>query len=250
MVEGGRERANFSCVSWNVHRCQGNDGRVDPLRTQKVLAEEVWAPGTDAIILQEADEDCPPHTGLMDIAAIERTTGLRYAHTEIRHRWAEQSHGFLGVILFLHPDIEVEAIDLVDLPGRCHRGAVVAELARGTTRFRLIGTHLSLWQMLRLAQLRTVSQHIFRKEAKPTLLVGDLNEWRPWGGLALSPWLLGQRFDGPAKSTFPINRPFLPLDRALACPPARVIGTQVLDGPGIRMASDHRPLAAQISWGD
>ncbi len=239
----------FSCISWNIHRGVGNDGRFDPDRTQQVLADEVWRTGTDALILQEADEDCPPHGGLLDIAAIEQVTGLRYAHRAAEHRWADNSHGFLGVIFFLHPRIKVEAIELVDLPGHCHRGAVVAELVRDGYRFRLIGTHLSLTQILRLTQLRTISQHIFRKKDMPTVLVGDLNEWRPWGGLALSPQLLGQRFDGPSKATFPIKRPFLPLDRALASPPARVLDTQVLDGPGIRMASDHRPLAAQIAMG-
>ncbi|MEM6712911.1 MAG: endonuclease/exonuclease/phosphatase family protein [Pseudomonadota bacterium] len=234
-------------MSWNIHRGVGNDGVFDPARTQTVLADEVWRVGTDALILQEADADCPPHDGFLDIAEIERITGLRYAHADVAHRWAKQSDGFLGVILFLHPDITVEALDLVDLPGHCHRGAVVAELTRAGRRFRLIGTHLSLTQALRLVQLRTISQYVFRKAAMPTILVGDLNEWRPWGGLALSPRLIGQRLDGPARATFPINRPFLPLDRVLATAPARVIYTEVLDGPGIRMASDHRPLAARVT---
>ncbi|MGD1886149.1 MAG: endonuclease/exonuclease/phosphatase family protein [Cohaesibacteraceae bacterium] len=247
MTDNAQAQAGFSCISWNIHRCQGNDGRIEKARPQAVMADEVWSAGTDALVLQEADEVCPPHAGLLDIAAMEQITGLRYVHGAVEHRWAEQSHGFLGVIMFLHPSITVEAIDLVDLPGRCHRGAVVAELSREGQYFRLVCTHLSLSQVLRLAQLRTISQHIFRKDDKPTVLIGDLNEWRPWSGLALSPTLLGKRFEGPAKATFPINRPFLPLDRALACPLARVRDTQVLDGPGIRMASDHRPLAAQIS---
>ena len=31
----------------------------------------------------------------------------------------------------------------------------------------------------------------------------------------------------------------------LVTPPGRVVSARVLDGPGIRMASDHRPLAAE-----
>ncbi|MEN0001592.1 MAG: endonuclease/exonuclease/phosphatase family protein [Pseudomonadota bacterium] len=242
--------ADFSCISWNIHRCRGNDGVVDPARTAQVLADEVWRPGTDALILTEADGDYPPHAGLLDLAEVERITGLRYAHTTAERRWGAQSHGFLGVILFLAPSITIRTMALVDLPGRCHRGAVVAELELDGQPFRLIGTHLSLWQPLRIAQIRTVSQHMFRHDKMPTILIGDLNEWRPWGGLALSPRLIGTRFKGPAKPTFPINRPFLPLDRALAVAPARILDTQVLDGPGIRMASDHRPLAAQIALGN
>ena len=238
---------SFSCISWNIHRCRGNDGRVDQDRIVQVLADEIWTDGTDALILQEADQECPPHGGLLDIAAVEAATGLRYAHAPVERRWAAGSHGFLGVIMFLRPDITVEVMNLVDLPGHCHRGAVVADLARGDQQFRLIGTHMSLWQGLRLAQLRIISQYLFRQEARPTVLVGDLNEWRPWGGLALSPRLLGTAFKGPAKGTFPISRPILPLDRILATEPARVATTRVLDGPGIRIASDHRPLSAEIA---
>ncbi|MEM6374486.1 MAG: endonuclease/exonuclease/phosphatase family protein, partial [Pseudomonadota bacterium] len=187
----------FTCLSWNLHRCRGSDGRVDPDRTADVLAAEVWRPGADALIFQEADTECPPHEGLLDPARVEDITGLSYAHRETGHRWADQSHGFLGVVLYLRPEITVTSTSLIDLPGHCHRGAVVAELERAGQRFRLIGTHLSLSQLYRLAQLRTISQHVFRKDPMPTILVGDLNEWRPWGGLALSPRLLGQHFRGP-----------------------------------------------------
>ncbi|MEL6839525.1 MAG: endonuclease/exonuclease/phosphatase family protein [Pseudomonadota bacterium] len=241
------QNSTFSCISWNIHRCRGNDGRVDPERIVRVLADEVWSGDADALVLQEADEECPPHGGLLNIAAVEAATGLSYAHGPIARRWAPGSHGFLGVIMFLRPDITVQAMNLVDLPGHCHRGAVVADLNRGGQQFRLIGTHLSLWQGLRLAQLRTISQHIFRHEMRPTILVGDLNEWRPWGGMALSPRLLGAAFKGPVKGTFPISRPILPLDRVLATAPATITSTSVLDGPGIRIASDHRPLAAEIA---
>ncbi|MFN3227605.1 MAG: endonuclease/exonuclease/phosphatase family protein [Hyphomicrobiales bacterium] len=237
------------CISWNIHRCRGNDDIVDPVRTLSVLRDEVWRPGCDALIFQEADEEVPPHDGLLDLHQIEQATGLRCVHDTPDHRWGEGSHGFLGVIIFLHPFFEVDDIVLLDLPGHCHRGAVIVDATRDGQSFRLIGTHLSLWQGLRIAQMRTIGQHLFRRHPRPTALVGDLNEWRPWGGLALSPKVLGAHFAGPAPATFPIRRPFLPLDRVLVSAPGRVASTEVLDGPGIRMASDHRPLAARIAWG-
>jgi endonuclease/exonuclease/phosphatase family metal-dependent hydrolase len=80
----------------------------------------------------------------------------------------------------------------------------------------------------------------------PTVLVGDLNEWRPWGGLAFLHRRFGVAFDGPAKATFPIHWPMLPLDRVLTHGAARVLSVEVLDGAGIRLASDHRPLAAKV----
>lgn len=238
----------FSCITWNLHRCRGNDGIVDPQRTVSVLRDEVWRPGVDALILQEADEEVPPHSGLLDIAMVEGVTGLSHLHGDRDHRWSDGSHGFLGVILFLLPSYTVEDVVLLDLPGHCHRGAVVVDAHRDCQPFRFIGTHLSLWQGLRMAQLRTIGQHMYRRSKRPTALIGDLNEWRPWGGMALSSKLIGVELSGPARATFPINRPFLPLDRVLVTQPAKVIDTDVLDGPGIRMASDHRPLAAQINW--
>ena len=98
-----------------------------------------------------------------------------------------------------------------------------------------------------MAQMRTIGQHLFRRAKRPTILAGDLNEWRPWGGLALSRRVTGLDLKGPAPLTFPAKRPILPLDRVLVTPPARVIEARVLDGPGIRMASDHRPLRARIA---
>jgi endonuclease/exonuclease/phosphatase family metal-dependent hydrolase len=239
----------FSCLSWNIHRCRGNDGVVDPARTLATLQADCLGNPIDALILQEADTEIPPHSGLMDIAGVEAATGLRYAHHDPHHRWAAGSHGFLGTVLFLAPDITVDNITLLDLPGRCHRGAVVADLTRGGVAFRLIGVHLSLSQPMRWAQLRTICQFMFRNPCRPTILTGDLNEWRPWGGLALSPRFLGQSFSGPAKPTFPINRPFLPLDRVLTTAPAHVTATKVLDGAAIRATSDHRPLWGQINLG-
>lgn len=240
---------DLSIVSWNIHRGRGADGVVDAGRTLDVLTTEVVPPGCDALILQEADAEAPPHPGFLDLARLEAETGLRHLHDDPGARWGRDSHGFLGVVMFLAATIEVENLVLLDLPGHCHRGAVIVDAQRDGCRFRLIGTHLSLWQGLRMAQMRTIGQHLFRRDRRQTILCGDLNEWRPWGGLALSPRVLGRRLSGPAHPTFPIRRPFLPLDRVLTTEPGEVRSARVLDGSGIRLASDHRPLAATVTLG-
>ena len=239
----------FSCVSWNIHRGRGNDGVTDPARTVAVLGAEVCPPGHDALILQEADAEEPPHRGLLDLSEVEAATGLAHAQAALMHRWGAESHGFLGTIVLLHPAARVEDIALVDLPGLCHRGAVVVDFTLDGRALRLVGTHLSLAQALRAAQMRTIGQHLFRRAARPTVVCGDLNEWRPWGGLALSPRVTGLALQGPARPTFPVSRPILPLDRVLVTPPGRVLSTRVLDGPGIRLVSDHRPLVAEVRFG-
>jgi endonuclease/exonuclease/phosphatase family metal-dependent hydrolase len=241
------ENDRLSCISWNIHRGRGNDGVIDPARTARVLRDEVWSPGVDALILQEADEEIPPHRGFLDLARIEAETGLAHVHTDPAHRWGAESHGFLGTIVFLSPVARVQDVTLLDLPGHCHRGAVIVDIAREGQPLRLVGLHLSLSQGLRMAQMRTLGQHLFRRDDRLTLVCGDLNEWRPWGGLALSRRITGLDLAGLSPATFPVRRPLLPLDRVLVTPPARVVAAQVLDGPGIRMASDHRPLRAEIA---
>ncbi|MCL3883232.1 endonuclease/exonuclease/phosphatase family protein [Marivita sp. GX14005] len=235
----------LSCISWNIHRGRGEDGRIDPARTADVLIREVLRPGTDLLILQEADEEQPPHRGLLDLGRIEAQTGLRHLHGA-DGRWGGESHGFLGTVMLAAPGLEMERMALVDMPGHCHRGAVVADLRKAGAPVRVIGTHLSLAQWLRAAQTRTLGQYLFRCAARPLVLCGDLNEWRPWGGLAFSRAVTGQAFSGPARATFPVRWPVLPLDRVLGAGGARVRETRVLDGTGIRIASDHRPLAAVV----
>jgi endonuclease/exonuclease/phosphatase family metal-dependent hydrolase len=242
------DEAALACVSWNIHRGRGRDGVVDPQRAVRALRDEVRPPALHVLVLQEADEESRPHRGFLDLPLVEAATGLRHVHADPAHRWGPDSHGFLGTVVFMHPEAGIDDVALVDLPGRCHRGAVVVDFTLAGRALRIVGTHLSLLQALRLAQMRTLGQHLCRRSERPTVLCGDLNEWRPWGGLALSRRLTGLRLEGPARATFPAGRPLLPLDRILVTPPGRVVSTEVLDGPGIRSASDHRPLAARVAF--
>ncbi|MGC5198882.1 endonuclease/exonuclease/phosphatase family protein, partial [Aphanothece microscopica] len=75
-------RAGVTCVTWNVHRGRGRDGRVDPDRILRTLADDVAPHAPDILALQEADGECPPHAGLLDIAGIEAATGLRSVHDD------------------------------------------------------------------------------------------------------------------------------------------------------------------------
>lgn len=239
----------LACTSWNIHRGKGQDGRVDPQRTVDVLLSEVLAPRTSILALQEADEQYDPQRGLLDISRIETETSLRHVQTARRHRWGDDSHGFFGVVLFMGPEILIEDIVVLDLPGFCHRGAIVVDARIAGLDFRVVTTHLSLGQPARIAQMRVIGQHLYRRSPRQTLLIGDLNEWRPWGGLAFSRRVVGLNLQGPARPSFPVGLPVLPLDRIMTSPPGSVRNMQVLYGPGIRIASDHRPVTAQVRLG-
>jgi endonuclease/exonuclease/phosphatase family metal-dependent hydrolase len=204
-------------------------------------------PTAPAILaLQEADEEQPPHRGLFDPARIEAITGLRHAHGESL-RWSSHSHGFLGSVFYLQRDIDILDAGLVDLPGHAHRGAVILDVRLEGSEFRIVTAHLSLLQILRIAQMRTLGQNLARRPSLPTFLMGDLNEWRPWSGLAFEKAVTGLDLAGPVVGTFPISHPFLPLDRIMADRPDAISQARALDGPLIRIASDHRPLAAMLA---
>ncbi len=242
-----QDEPSLTCVTWNVHRGRGarSNGAVDVERVFAALAAEIMPVRPAVLALQEADEEEPPHRGVFDPARIEAIGGLVHAGAP-RLRWSGESHGFLGSVFYLRPDIEIADSALIDLPGHAHRGAVLLELRIGDAELRVVTTHLSLLQPIRIAQMRTIGQHLFRRRPMPTVLMGDLNEWRPWGGLAFAPAVAITRWQGPAPATFPVGRPLFALDRILADRSGMIEDVHALDGPLIREASDHRPLAGRL----
>ena len=236
----------FRCATWNVHRAKGSDGKRDPERVMRVVADRFA--GLDLLSLQEADEECPPHARIFDVARIVEETGLVYQHDDARMRWGPESDGFLGTIVFLHPRFEVTHRNVLDLPGHCHRGVVILEIQADHGPLRVVAGHLSLSQMLRVVQMRIVGQYIFRRPKMPTLLLGDFNEWRPWGGAMFSKRVVGRRFAGPVRATFPATRPMLPLDRVMVDDLAARVEVEVIRGGEVARASDHLPLRGRVTF--
>jgi len=238
----------IQCATWNVHRAKGTDGRRDPDRIASCIESALAPERLDILSLQEADEECPPHARVLDVARISEATGMDYQHDDPRMRWGPQSDGFLGTILFLHPRFDVLHRDVLDLPGHCHRGVVILDIVAEDKRLRIVSGHLSLSQPLRLFQMRTVGQYLFRRPSMPTLLLGDFNEWRPWGGMMFSRYIVGRRFSGPGKATFPSTRPLLPLDRIKTDVPGASIRLKALRNSEFVHASDHLPLLGEITF--
>lgn len=230
-----------------MHRAKGQDGLVDPVRVVDAIETALVPYATDVLALQEADGACRPHARILDIARIAKVTGLDYVHDTPVLRWGPDSDGFLGTILFLHPRFTRTHADVIDLPGHCHRGAISVETQVDGRLCRIISTHLSLSQPLRIVQMRIIGQYLRRRPKMQTILLGDLNEWRPWGGLAFSRKCVGTKLRGPALRTFPTGRPLLPLDRILTDTPGNVQDVQVINTAETNLASDHRPLVGVVT---
>jgi endonuclease/exonuclease/phosphatase family metal-dependent hydrolase len=81
----------------------------------------------------------------------------------------------------------------------------------------------------------------------PTLLLGDLNEWRAYWALSSLRWLEPVfSVVNQAPPSFPAQRPMLALDRILGCARAEVHHVAVHDTALARMASDHLPMTALV----
>lgn len=225
-------------ASYNIHKCVGPDGTFDPARTAAAIAEI----DADIIALQEADKRLGSRAGRLNLAHLERDTGLRLIPLAARPR----SHGWHGNALFARCGAVLNS-ERLPLPHAEPRGAILVELQLASTRLRIVSAHLGLLRQTRVRQVEHLRRLIESRESMPTLLMGDFNEWRP--SRRHSPFdCLRSRF-GPIDlnlASFPSARPLFPLDHIFAAPRGLIVNFAVHDTPLARRASDHLPVTAVI----
>jgi endonuclease/exonuclease/phosphatase family metal-dependent hydrolase len=234
--EEGAETLRFA--SYNVHKCIGVDRRFDPERTRAVIAEI----DPDVIALQEADRRFGDRTGLLDLKALERETGLVPVPLSERRRLG---HGWHGNLLLVKAGV-VCGVHQIDLPGLEPRGAVVADLDLCHGRVRVMAAHLGLLRQSRVAQLRTITGLLPHDPEVPTVLLGDMNEWRRDRRSSLGSLAPGF---GPVAHwvpSFPAVFPVFALDRILARPHDLIERVEAHGSPLARVASDHLPVKARV----
>lgn len=229
--------ASFTIATWNIHKGIGTDRRRDLGRTAAVIAE--IAP--DIITLQEADLRFGTRAGLLDLDRLRIETGL----APVRLDRPGPSHGWHGNLI-LARDARVLDLLPVRLPGLEPRGAVIAELEMAGLTLRVIAAHLGLLPRSRRQQAEAIRDALDSRAAMPTLLMGDLNEWRfgPRSPLAA---LEHHVTPAPSVRSFPARLPLLPLDRIMTGPEGRIDALAPHDSPLARRASDHLPVKARLT---
>lgn len=237
---GDDGRAGGTLVaSYNVHKCVGVDGRFDPGRIGQVIRE--IAP--DVIALQEADKRFGARHGLLDLARLKDETGLIPVPVESANAAA---HGWHGNVVLFRQGL-VRDVHQVSLPGLEPRGALVVDIdLESGAALRIVAAHLGLLRRSRSQQARMIIDLMRSQDERPTLLLGDLNEWRLGGRSALS--ALDAAFGAmpvPVPS-FPAGLPLLALDRIIANRPEILSEIAVHDTPLARIASDHLPIKAFV----
>ena len=223
-------------ASYNLHKCLGTDRRRDPARIVGVIADLA----ADVVALQEVDHRMGPRPAALPKRLIEGGTGLVPLPLAV----SEVSLGWHGQTLLVRADARLIAIQRLHLPGLEPRGAVMAEIdLPGSGPLRVVGVHLGLIRLYRQRQLATIRALLGAREAMPTAILGDFNEWSATKGVA--PLDGAFTVHAPGLS-FHASRPVAALDR-VALSGLRLEAAGVLNTPVARRASDHLPVWADVS---
>jgi endonuclease/exonuclease/phosphatase family metal-dependent hydrolase len=240
-----------------MHKAVGLDGRRDPHRVLKVL-QEIDA---DVVALQEADKRMggrgstvphelidshgmykPVHLGVSHRRPFERTR----KHAERLLRVSTRNIGWHGNAILVKHHIGVLDCGIVDLPTLEPRGAVMAELLIADRPLRVIGMHLDLSGLWRRRQMRAILDAIAaRRQAMPTVLMGDTNEWRTAAGCLKE--LECEYHLAPTGPSFHSRHPVAQLDRIIVHKDIGIEAAGVHMSAAARRASDHLPIWARLS---
>ncbi|MFM9860793.1 endonuclease/exonuclease/phosphatase family protein [Pseudoxanthobacter sp. M-2] len=221
------------CMTWNVHRGIGPDGRYDFQRVVALI--ERHAP--DVLALQELDTRGIQDLEKQPLSILSRAFGLHAV--EARTIVAPDGH-YGHALLCRWPILADERLDLTvrSREPRCAIGGLV-ETPLGRLHVRAI--HFGLDPFERREQVRRVCASSPPGEA--AVLLGDFNDWLGVGFVRSQ--LRTTYGAAAARPTFPAGLPLLSLDRIYARPPLTVARTWT--DAEARHASDHLPLIADLA---
>lgn len=232
-------------VTYNVHRCVGNDRRLDVARIAAVLARL----NPDIVALQELDVG-RRRTGHVDQAheIAQRLDMACHFHAALEVE--EEQYG--DAILTAYPE---RLVKKGPLPGYDRmralepRGALWVEVEIEGRPVQIINTHLGLVpreQQLQAAHLAGPAWLEHPRCQWPAILLGDFNATAS----SIVYRTLTQRLQ-PARrlaarkqptSTFPSPLPVLRIDHLFVSPGIEVHEVSAPFDPLTRVASDHLPL--------
>lgn len=220
----------FTVTSYNIHKGQGLDRRLDLDRIADVLQEI----GADLVGLQEVFR---PQALLL----AERL-GMRVATGTTRMR---EGVPYGNAVLTRFSIHRTHTFDLTR-PRREPRGGIRLDLAVSGRVLHVFNVHFGLKIRERTEQVETlVREHILDGGLTgPRVVVGDLNEWFP-GAVGR---LLRRELHGPRiRRTHPAPLPLFPLDRIYWDRDLHADGFHVHRSRLARVASDHLPVVVRLS---
>ena len=239
-------------LTYNVHGCRGVDGKLDVGRVSEVIAQS----RPDIVALQELDVG-RRRSGRVDQAhAIAERLGMAF-HFNAAFNVEEEQYG--DAILSALPIHVVKSGGLPTHPrvrGLERRGALWVEVTtQGSKPLQIITTHLGLVPY----EQRLQAEHLLGLEwlghprcSDPVILLGDFNatpRYVAYKRLAAS--LRDARRVAGVRGgalTFPSRFPMIRIDHMFVSGSIEVRNVHAPDGALTKIASDHLPLVADISF--
>ena len=237
-------------MTYNAHSCVGIDGKLSPRRVARVISR--FCP--DVVALQEVDIGRMRTRQADQARMIAEYLEMEY-HFNPTIQIEEEAYG--DCILSRLPMRLVKSDRLPSLQdgnSREPRGALWVEVEMDGRRIHLVNTHLGLNGRERLLQIQTLlgDQWLGRLDhAEPIVLCGDFNAsprsyvWK----------LCTQKYrdvqvelsNHCPRCTWFSHYPLVRIDHIFVNSHIRVVGVDVGNDYLSRVASDHRPLLAELT---
>jgi endonuclease/exonuclease/phosphatase family metal-dependent hydrolase len=227
----------MTVASYNMRKGIGTDRRRRPERILAVLREI----DADVVALQECDRRFGARAGVITQHLLDEHSDWKAVPFEMR----AGSMGWHGNALLVRKSARVVDCEVIHLPTLEPRGAVMADVAIDGRVVRVIGMHLDLSGLWRRRQAATILAHIAASRVQhPTVLMGDLNEWRRGSGCLRD---FSRHYEVAATGpSFHARRPVARLDRILVSSDWHITDCGVHSSPTSRVASDHLPIWARL----
>lgn len=227
--------AAVTVASYNIRKAVGADMRRRPSRILDVLAEV----GADVAVIQEADRRFGARAAALP--------GPELAERGWRHvpfGMTPAAIGWHGNAVLVSEDVDILSHTSLVLPTLEPRGAVLTRLSVRGRLLRIVGMHLDLSGLWRRRQARAILAKLADDPDVPTLLMGDMNEWRAAAG-CLADFAATHKLvlTGPS---FPASVPVARLDRIFASNAMDIEDSGVHLSPLSKVASDHLPLWVRV----
>jgi len=233
-------------LTYNVHRCRGVDGQLSPERIARLIASS----GADVACLQELDAGHARTGGLHQAKAIAGMLEMQFHFFPVI-RAAQEEYG--DAILSRYPLKVVRTGELPRPWGALEpRGALWVEIEGEEVRWQVINTHLGIGRAARFAQASALAAWIEAASLhRPVVFCGDLNSRSGSVVHALFTRQLRRVRPGAGTTlerTFPTWLPWICLDYIYTSPEVEVLSAAVLTDSLARVASDHFPVLADLSY--
>lgn len=225
------ETGALRLASYNLRKCRGTDGKRAPGRSLDVIN----GIGADVVALQEADMRLGPRPAALPARMIEDHTDF----IALPVNTSPVSVGWHGNAILVRKGATVDAVHRFDLPGLEPRGAVAVDLPG----LRVVGVHLGLLRSSRQKQLHAIRARLAALDDRPTVILGDFNEWSRTQGL--DTLKSGFAVHAPGRS-FHANRPMAALDRIAITDALELRDAGVVQTALSQRASDHLPVWADL----